>query len=300
MYFCKKNEPMAKNTLTYFLLALASAIWGVSFILTKQLFLTESALTPLILISFRLLLATCVFLPTLLLTKKMERMQKKDIKWFLLIAFAEPFLYSFCETSGVELVSGSLSAVVVATIPLFVPFGMAAVYKEKIQASTLIGIVLSVVGIGLMLVGGESLNGNIKGMLFLIGAVVVAVFYTLLLVKVVDHYRPATITVYQNLFGFLYYLPLMLLCDGKALPQLSYSPSMILMILVLGIFCSTLAYIFYNVGIRKLGASSACIFTNVIPVFSLIAALVIGQEQFFWTKMLGVAIVVTGVIIAQR
>jgi len=69
---------------------------------------------------------------------------------------------------------------------------------------------------------------------------------------------------------------------------------------VLGILCSTLAYSFYNYGIRRLGASRACIFNNAIPIFSLIAAVAIGQENFLWTKMLGIALVIAGVFIAQR
>lgn len=74
---------------------------------------------------------------------------------------------------------------------------------------------------------------------------------------------------------------------------------MLLLILVLGLFCSTLAYAGYNYGVRNLGASEACIFNNAIPVFSLIAAVVIGQEDFSWLKVAGMAIVISGVIIAQ-
>ena len=72
-----------------------------------------------------------------------------------------------------------------------------------------------------------------------------------------------------------------------------------LLILVLGVFCSTLAYVFYNIGVERLGATAACIFTNAIPVFSLIAALLIGQETFSWSKPAGIAIVLTGVVVAQ-
>ena len=74
---------------------------------------------------------------------------------------------------------------------------------------------------------------------------------------------------------------------------------MLLLLLVLGLFCSTLAYAGYNYGVRNLGASEACIFNNAIPVFSLIAALVIGQESFNWIHLIGMIVVISGVIIAQ-
>ena len=283
------------------MLATASALWGFSFIMTKELSICENGqITPLQLITFRMVLATAVMMPLLAITRRLERIRKEDLKWFLLISFSEPFLYSFLETSGTLMVDGSLAAVVVATIPLFVPFGMAAAYRERIHWTTMVGIVLSLIGIGVMLFGGSNgFGGKVGGLLFLAGAVVVAVIYTLLLVKVVDHYRPITITVWQNFFGMLYYIPVMLLLDGKGLALLSYSPKMILLLLALGVLCSTVAYMFYNYGIRSLGATASCIFTNTIPVFSMLAAILIGQESFSLWKAFGMLIVIAGVVMAQ-
>lgn len=290
-----------KKTVVYLLMSFAAIVWGVSFIITKELFNTEAELTVLTLLTFRLVLASAVTIPTLLLIRKLEPIKKGDLKWFLVLAFLEPFIYSICETSGVKLVSGSMSSIIVATIPLFVPFGMAAVFKERIRPVTLVGIVLSLVGLSVMFFfgGNESVDSNPKGLLFLFGAVLTAVVFTIVLVKLIKKYKPFTITAYQNLFGCLYFIPLMLLLDGSHLANLSYSPKMIVLILILGIFCSTLAYVFYNIGIARLGASAACIFTNSIPIFSLAAAIIIGQETLTWSKPLGVIIVIIGVVIAQ-
>lgn len=290
-----------KKSFVYILLAVASIVWGVSFIITKELFVSEAHITVFIILTFRLFLASAVTIPALLLLRKLEPIRKGDLRWFLLLSLCEPFIYSLCETSGVRLVSGSMASIVVATIPLFVPFGMAVAYREKIRGLTLVGILLSLVGLGVMLFfGGEgSVDANPAGLAWLAGAVLIAVFFTIVLVKLVDRYRPFTITAYQNLFGCLYFIPFMLILDGGNLPLLSFSPKMIVLILVLGIFCSTLAYVFYNIGIARLGASAACIFTNVIPVFSLVAALIIGQEQFSWSKPIGIAIVIAGVVLAQ-
>ena len=291
-----------KNTraVTYLALILSTIFWGISFIMTKELFLTEEHMTVTILITLRLAVATVVMVPVLAVGRRLERVRREDIKWFLLLALAEPFIYNLCETSGVQLVSGSLASVVIATIPLFVPFGMWVAYRERIGLPLMVGVAMSLVGVGIMLMGGEGLAGGAKGLLFLGGAVFIAVVYTLILVKIVDHYRPLTITTYQNLLGLVYYLPLMLLTDGSHLPLLSWSPKMFALLLVLGICCSTLAYAFYNHGVRHLGASQACIFNNAIPIFSLIAAVLIGQETFGWAKLGGMLLVIAGVVIAQR
>lgn len=290
---------MNRKLLTYILLISSTIFWGISFILTKELFISEEHMTVTVLISIRLAIASLVMLPALAITHRLQRIRREDIKWFLLLAFCEPFIYHLCETSGVQLVSGSLASVIIATIPLFVPFGMWAAYRQRIQLPLIIGVALSLAGIFIMLLGDEGLTGNLRGMLFLSGAVAIAVVYTLLLVKVVSRYNPLVITTWQNVIGLIYFLPLMLALDGSQLALLSWSPKMLGLLLILGLFCSTLAYAGYNYGVRNLGASEACIFNNAIPVFSLIAAIAIGQETFGWAKFAGMAIVIAGVVISQ-
>lgn len=289
------------KTLTYTLITASVIFWGVSFILTKELFLSEEHITVTVLIATRLAIASVVMLPLLAITKKLQPIRRQDIKWFLLLALCEPFIYHLCETNGVRLVSGSLASVIIATIPLFVPFGMYAAYRQCIKPSLVIGVILSLAGVFLMLNGEIGFQGSaLQGILFLSGAVIIAVVYTLLLVKIVNCYHPLVITTWQNIIGLAYFLPLVFIFDSHALPLLSWSPKMILLLATLGIFCSTLAYAGYNYGVRNLGASEACIFNNAIPVFSLIAAVAIGQEEFSWLKVLGMTIVIAGVILAQN
>ena len=283
------------------LLLLAAAFWGASFIFTKGLFLTEAEITPSIILVGRMLIATVVTMPVLLVTGRLERIKKGHLKYFLLLALAEPFLYSICETSGVKFVSGSLASIIIATIPLFVPFGMALFYGEKLHLRVFVGIVLSLCGIALMSFGDDvDLTASWQGLALLAAAVVIAVAYTIILVKVVGQYKPFTVTAYQNLFAFVYFVPLMLVLDAPHLGALSYSPRMFLYLAFLGIFCSTVAYAFYNYGISRLGATKGSLYSNTIPVFSLIAALIMGQESVGIAKLAGVVIVLVGLTLAQR
>ena len=288
-----------KNRLAYLLLLLCGVLWGSSFIATKELFLTEPSMTVAILITLRLITATIVFLPLMALTRKLEPIRRTDLKWFLLLSLCEPFAYNLCEASGVRLVSGSLSSIIIALLPLITPLAMSAIYKERLRGTVVVGAALSVVGVGLTIVDGNALAGKPEGLLYLFGAVAVAVVYTLLLVRIVNHYRPTTITVYQNLLGLIYFLPFVLITDFNNLQELSYSGKMIVLVALLGIGCSTVAYMCYNYGIRQLGATLACIFYNTSPIFTLIIAVAVGQEQFGWLKLLGVVLVFVGVVLPQ-
>ncbi|MBQ9418328.1 MAG: DMT family transporter [Bacteroidales bacterium] len=289
-----------RRPLVYLLLTLAISFWGCSFILTKEVFAESPHISASLLVAMRLAVASAILVPLLAFQHKLEPIRKGDLKWFLLLVFAEPFVYHFCEASGVRYVSSSLASLIVATIPLFVPFGLYIVYRQPIKPTIILGIFLSFLGIGVTLIGGETLSGSLNGFLFLGMAVFIAVVYMLVLTKIVDHYQPITITAYQNLIGLVYYLPVVLFADHASLPLIHFTPRLLIYIFLLGACCSGFAYVFYNIGIRYLGTSRACSFYNASPAVSLIAAVAIGQEGFTWAKLIGIVLVITGVVVAQR
>lgn len=291
------------NTLIYKLaLLLSSALWGCSFVFTQSLIETEPTITPSILMLGRLTFATIFTIPLLALTHRLKRVERSDIWFFFVLSFFEPFLYSIFETLGVKMAGSVLSSIVIATIPLFVPFGMALVFKEKIRPLAIIGVTLSLIGIVLMMLGPDmQISTNPKGVICLAMAVFIAVVYTLTLSKVLERYHPLTITSYQNAISLLYFLPIVLLKDREAFLQLSFSWPMILRLAFLGIFCSTVAYVCFNYGMRKLKPTAASVYNNLIPVFSLLLAVIIGQETLSpWTKILGMVTVLVGLFLAQR
>mgnify|MGYP003291076406 CR=1 FL=1 len=283
------------------LLLLSGIFWGCSFVFTKDLFLSEPHITTNLIVMMRLFVATIVAMPFLWITKRLEIPNKKDIPWFMVLSFGEPFIYSILETAGVRLVSGSLASLIIATIPLFVPFAMAAVYKERLRVASVLGVVISLMGIAIMMLGPDlSFSANPMGLFYLTLAVLVAVCYTLALVRIIDrNYKPFTITVWQNFISLIYFIPIVLILDVDKIPMLSFSVRMVGDFLFLGICCSTVAYACFNYGIKWVGATAASAYNNLIPVFSLLLAVLIGQEGLSWQKVVGMIVVITGLFIAQ-
>lgn len=291
----KKN-----NILTYILLVLTAVFWGGSFVLTKEIFLSAPSITPSIIVTLRLVVASIVFVPFLLIAKKWQKIERRDIKYFFLLAFLEPFTYFLCENNGIKLVPGGISSIIIATIPVFVPFGLYFAYHEKLYKINVIGVLLSLIGIVVMISGdGMTTDISMKGILLLFGAVVIAVLYTIVLMKVVKRYHPFTITVHLNLIGLVYFVPTLLIFDFQNFMDVTFTTRIFAMIACLGIVCSTLSYVFFNYGIVKVGASRASVFNNSIPVFTLIFAAMLGQESITITKVLGMAVAISGVVIAQ-
>jgi drug/metabolite transporter (DMT)-like permease len=288
------------NILTYILLVLTAVFWGGSFVLTKEIFLSAPSITPSIIVTLRLVVASTVFVPFLLIAKKWQKIERRDIKYFFLLAFLEPFTYFLCENNGIKLVPGGISSIIIATIPVFVPFGLYFAYHEKLYKINIIGVLLSLIGIAVMISGdGMIADISMKGILLLFGAVVIAVLYTIVLMKVVKRYHPFTITVHLNLIGLVYFVPTLLIFDFQNFMDVTFTVKIFAMIACLGIVCSTLSYVFFNYGIVKVGASRASVFNNSIPVFTLIFAAMLGQEGITITKVLGMAVAISGVVIAQ-
>lgn len=282
------------------LLLLSSVLWGASFIFTKDIFLNTPHVTPLVIITGRLLVATLCFMPYLIASHRLPRLHGKDIGLFMVMALLEPFLYHLCETNGIALVSGSLSSIIISLIPLFIPFSVVLMFHEKLYGNQVIGVFVSILGICLMIIGpGFTLLTSPKGLLLLSSAVVVALIYNLLLYRVVERHTPFAITAYTNVFALVYFIPLLLLHDHNVLPLVQLTSRFVFDIVFLGIFCSTFAYVFYNYGYRAIGATRAASYNNLIPVFSLLIALAIGQERLSPMKIVGMAIVVGGLYLAQ-
>ena len=277
----------------------AVGMWGVSFVLTKAIFNSDPNYTASIIVFFRLLFSVVIFVPILFLIKKVRRVEKGDLRYFLSLALMEPFLYFLCENTGLQYISSGLASMIIGLIPVFVPFGMLLVYKERISLMNIVGGLVSFLGIATMILGsGASFDSELKGVLLLFAAVFITVFYSLILNKIVDKYPPITIAVYQNVIGIVYFLPL-LFFNIPNLQAINFTPSAMACIAVLGVGCSTLSYVFFYYGIRRMGASSVFVFSNSIPVFTMLFACAIGQESLTLLKIVGMTVALAGVFIAQ-
>ena len=301
-FFCNKRHPLmnTRKFFTYLLVTIAVGMWGVSFVLTKAIFNSDPNYTASIVLIFRLLFSVVLFVPLLFVIKKARRIQRGDWKFFLGLALMEPFLYFLCENTGLMYISSGLASMIVGLIPVFVPFGMLIAYGERISLMNVLGGVVSLLGIATMILGsGAGFDSELAGILLLFAAVSVTVFYSLILRKIVDRYPPVTITVYQNVIGIFYFLPLLLFVDMDNLQAIHFTAKALVCMAALGIGCSTLAYVFFYYGIRRMGASSVFVFSNATPVFTMIFACAIGQEELTLLKVLGMAVALSGVCLAQ-
>ena len=76
-------------------------------------------------------------------------------------------------------------------------------------------------------------------------------------------------------------------------------PLTLLAVVYLALFCSVLAFFLWNYGISKLEASKAAVFTNLVPVFTVLGATFFLGEKIVPEQVIGGALVICGVSLAS-
>ncbi|MDR1846682.1 MAG: DMT family transporter [Bacteroidales bacterium] len=276
----------------------AMFFWGISFVWSKQLI--NSGFNVIFIVTVRLAVSFLLLFTIFKLSKKLKKIARKDIPKFLLLAFFEPFLYFIGENYGLQYVDASFAAIFIAIIPVIIPFGLRIFCKEKLKPTIIIGVIISVVGIAVMSFNGMMFDVNLKGILLLSLAVLSAAGYSIMLSKVLT-YSPIIITVYQNLIATVYYLPLLLVngFTSSSFFEMEWNYGTVFALIMLSVFCSSIAFIGYAYSVKRISVANASVFTNTIPVITIVFAILLGQEPLSVTKIIGAVIVIFGVFLSQ-
>jgi drug/metabolite transporter (DMT)-like permease len=281
----------------YTIAILSMVLWGMSFVWSTIVFRYYQPITTVFL---RLVISFLLLFTGILLFSKMEKIQKKDWKIFFASAGLNPFFYFLGESYGLKMSSSTISAVVIATIPLFTPIVAYFTLKEKLSKLNVLGMITSFLGIILMIVNRNlSLNASPLGFGLLLFAVATAVSYSVFLKKLSVRYSAFTIIAVQNLIGAFYFLPFFLFFEWDLFIAVRPDFNLVSSLLALAVFCSTIAYVFFTISTREIGVNRTTMFSNLIPVFTGIFSYFILGELFSFQKIMGMVVVIIGLYLSQ-
>lgn len=292
---------MKASVKSYAAIVFAELCWGFSFIGTQQL-AGEQQIPVFILIFVRMLISGVAMVAISLIARRSMKIARSDLKWFLLLAFFEPFLYFIGETFGIKATnSPTLSALIIAIIPIVTMFADMLFYKTRIAAIAKVGVLITLPGTLLMVLKKDpSTSVYWWGIALLMLAVFSSCGYSITVRRLVDKYSAITINTWQFCLGAVFFLPFFLLTKGEYPVATLFKAPAVGPLLFLAILCSCGAFSGYVFALRNIGITRACIFSATIPIVSAVASYFMGIETFSWVELLGIAIVISGVILAQR
>ena len=287
--------------LVYIASSCAIVLWGMSYIWTDKLI--ALGIPVFYFVFVRILLAGGVLFLFNTAYARIKRIQRQDLGKFMLLAFFEPFIYFICETFGLkETGSPTLSAMIIATIPIFSIAAGRMFFKERITKINVAGVVLSLIGIVMVAMAHGALGENfILGILLLLIAVISEVGHASITKSLSGNYPSQIIVMYQFLIGSIYLFPLFLWKGLNGFnAELYFSPDVWYPLICLAVLCSSLAFSLWVSTIKNLGVAKSSIFSALIPVAAALIAWALGHEGLNSRQWIGIAISTVGVILSQH
>ena len=289
------------SALDYAKLVFASALWGGGVVASK---LATATLPSFTAASLRAAIASLVFLPHILLADRdRPRLNRRDIRLFFLLGASGFFGFNAIYFVALKHSTASHSALVTGAGPVLTALLSVVLISERLGVAKLVGIGVSTLGVAVVVAssaGGLGGEATVMGDVLLIAGQGVWVLYTIYARFAMQRFSPIAVTAYSCFFGAALLLPLALLTDFS-LPLLQAAPAgMWLAIGYSGTASMVLAYVLWNVGVKKIGATRTAVFTNLTPIWGvLLSALIAGETISIYHLIAGV-LIIGGVWLTNR
>ncbi len=286
----------------YVKLAAAMALVGSSVVVGKLIV----ASFPIFLASgLRFLVALAVLLPLLLkYEKRFPAITPRYLLILFLQAFSGIFLFSICLLYGLKLTTATSSGIITSTTPAVVGILSFAFLKDRFTWHKGLGISLAVAGIMFISIVSASVDveqslNSFLGNLLILGAVCCEALFIILAKVAGEKASPLTMSTMVSIFGLLLFLPF------SVYEAINFSFSVLylkdwLFIVYYGVVVTVIAFILWFQGLSRVPASTAAVFTGVLPVSAVLLSYLILKESFFWFHLAGMLCVLLGIVLIAR
>lgn len=294
-------------------------IWGSSFLFIK--IGLDAGMTPLTLVTWRLVIAAALLLVMLRLTGGRFPTGRAPSRRFVTLALTNVALPLMLIAWGERSISSALASILNGLVPLFVIVIAAFVlHDEPMSLNRVVGLLVGFGGAALL--ASPNLDGgpDVSASAALVGEVAVAVAALLYAVGTVyarhritgqnlvrdpvTGDRPATaieIASAQVIWSLLVCGVLALIFEHPAggILALPPDPAAWFAVTWLGALGSGIGYVLFFYLIRSWGATRTSLVTYVMPIVGITLGVVVLGEQLHVAEILGSALIVGGVVLTN-
>ncbi len=214
------------------------------------------------------------------------------------IAIFNAFIYTALQSS-----TTTNTVLVNALVPVFIALTAWLIFGERLGLRQVAGVLISLTGLLFIVTQGEfAILKNLAfahGDLWTLGAGIAWALYSVMLRR-----RPAGIDSIAFLtmivaFGLAVMLPFYL-WEFAVKGGFDLSAASVAAILYVCLFPSVLSFIFWNSGVARVGANHAGIFFHLMPVFSILLAVILLDERLHLFHLSGMVMIFTGIALTTR
>jgi len=287
--------------LIYLKLSLASLLWGGNYTAGR---LVAAELPPFSAAFLRFLIASLLLLLLSLLRRRaLPAPRGRQLGLLLLLALSGVFLFNLFYFAGLGRVYASRGSVIIALSPGMVALGSALIFRQKISAKTVLGLLVALAGTVWVITGGRPqalLTGSLGwGEIFLTLAMLCWSVYSLAGKSAMRELSPLTAISWSCWLGTLG-LAAGALWEGGLAGWRSFSLQVWCGTLYLGALGTVLALLIYYQGIQRCGPTRAAVFINLVPVWAIALGVLLLGETLSPALLFGAAAVITGISLTGR
>lgn len=291
---------MPKKTTPYINLTLAMVLVGSS-VVAGKLMIEE---LPVFLASaMRFVLALCILIPILRVREGgLPRISRRSWLMLAVQSLCGSFLFTVFLLYGLTLTGSASAGIITSTTPACMGLIGWLFLKDRPSARIGAGIVLSVLGvlvINLVQGGGVSGDDPLLGNLLVLGAVFFESLFLLIRKTVPEPLSPLAVSTVISLFGLLWFLPVGVY-QAWTIDLTTITVTGWLTVFYYGVFVTVLAYLFWFAGITQVSASTAGVFTAIMPVSALVLSALVLGEPVGWPQLTGCGCVLGGIVLISR
>lgn len=210
-------------------------------------------------------------------------------------------LFSFTIYTALQTTTTVNGAIAMSLTPATVPIIAYFMLGNKFTARQALGVVISFIGVGIVLVRGElkvltSLDFTI-GDLIAIGAMICWCFYTVLVKKRSDTLSPNLFLACLLICAVATLLPFFI-WQAVTATVLPTNPEHLLAAAYVGLFPTLIALVLFNRAIDSVGPTAACHFQHLVPVFAATLGVLFLGETLHPYHGLGGVLIALGIYCA--
>ncbi len=298
---CSSPSLPASEAFLYLKLTLTAVFWGGTFIAGR---IIAREVPPFSAAFLRFVFASCFLL--IFVARVHGRVPVPPPRQFLpllMLGLTGVLAYNYFFFSGLKTITASRASLIIAANPAVIAVFSSFFLGERLTVLKCLGIVLSVAGAMVVISEGDPArvwSGGVgQGELFLFACVASWATYSVLGRVVMRDLSPLLAATYACLLGGACLFP-PAIQEGLLGQILEYSTAVWLGVVYLGLLGSALGFIWYYEGVQRIGPSRTGVFINIVPVSSILLAVLILGEPLSPSLGVGAVLVVGGVCLMNR
>lgn len=289
---------MDETSKSYILMIIATVLWAGAFIAGK---LGINAFSPLILTYLRIGLAAVIIFPVMVYKHRHDwKLNKEDYMLVIILGIVGMTGYHLLFFEALKYTTASNASVINSFNPLITAVLASIILKEVLSMkkialilSAFLGVVLTITRWDLIGIVSHGFN---KGDLIMLLAATCWATYSIIVKKGMQRISPLKLTTYTFIACVIILTPFaikeIIVDQALDVPGSSY-----LAIIYMAIFPTVGGYTIQQYCIKTLGPSKTALFINLVPIFSIMMAVVFLGETFYTINVVSIILVIISVFL---